>query len=140
MTVVHERSDTPSAKPATLPPPSVMESQRYEIHDHVTAVAPEGQAGVLDVWIPVIPETPYQRVLDMEVTVPGPWQIRREAEFGNLVLHSRLALPANSTAQMHLRCAVERVPVRLRLDAVTVRTIATPELFSRCWGRSSSSR
>lgn len=109
-------------------------SRRYEIHDHVSVVASAGMSGMLDVWTPAIPETPYQRVLDMEVTAPSPWQIHREAEFGNLVFHSRLALPAGRTHQIHLRYVVERVPVPFRLDAALVGSIATPELFSRVLG------
>jgi transglutaminase-like putative cysteine protease len=105
----------------------------YAIHDHTTISVPENQSGLLDIWSPVIPETPYQRVLDMEVTAPGPWQILREAEFGNLAFHCRRALPLRTPIEVHFRYGVERLSLDHPLDAVA-RPVATPQLFARVLG------
>jgi transglutaminase-like putative cysteine protease len=107
---------------------------RYEIHDHATVAIPERQWGLLDIWNPVIPETPYQRVLDIEVSAPGPWQILREAEFGNHILHCRIALPALSSVCLHFRYVVERLAVVHDLDPARVRSGSTPQIFARVLG------
>jgi transglutaminase-like putative cysteine protease len=108
----------------------VTESRRYEIHEDVTLHAPKEEAGTLDLWNPVIPETPYQRVLDMEVRAPGRWRIQHEAEFGNLVFHCQLAAP-ESAVRVQFRYIVERLPFVHRLDEALVDRVTTPDLFSR---------
>lgn len=107
---------------------------RYEIDDHAIVGALENRSGLLDIWSPVIPETPYQRVLDIAVTAPGPWQIRREAEFGNRVFHCRVAASAGNPVAVHFRYLVERLPIAHDLDPRRVRPLATRQLFFRALG------
>src|SRR5260370_26996033 len=104
------------------------ERARYEIHDHTTVEASARRSGLLDIWSPVIPETPYQRVLDIEVTTPGPWQIHRESEFGNLVFHCQIAMPVRTAIEVQFRYAVERLPLNHPLDAAALRPASTPPL------------
>jgi transglutaminase-like putative cysteine protease len=92
------------------------------------------RSGLLDIWSPVIPETPYQRVLDIEVTTPGPWQIHRESEFGNLVFHCQIAMPVRTAIEVQFRYAVERLPLNHPLDAAALRPVSTPQLFARVLG------
>jgi len=132
MTAVLKRSGTTPAEQPAIPLLLEAESKRYEIHDHVRVEVPTSGAEMLDVWTPVIPETPYQRVLDLEVTASAPWQIHREAEFGNLVFHSRLS--ARTAFEAQLRYLVERLPMLHRLESALVRPISTPQLFSRVLG------
>ncbi len=107
---------------------------RYEIHDHTTISISENQSGLLRIWSPVIPDTPYQRVLDMEVEAPGSWQILCEPEFGNLIFHTGIALPGRATVEMRFDYVVERLPVVHDLDPRSVSPISTPTLFSRFLG------
>ncbi|MDE2069229.1 MAG: transglutaminase family protein [Bradyrhizobium sp.] len=134
MTVALKRSGTTAAERPPIPLPLETEIKRYEIRDRVRVEAPTSGAEILDIWAPVIPDTPYQRVLDLEATAPAPWQIHREAEFGNLVFHSRLRVPACKPLEVEFRCLVERFPVPHRLDPALVRPVSTPQLFSRVLG------
>ncbi len=133
MTAALKRAATTLAEPPPLPLALEAEHKVYEIHDRVKVEAPTSLVETLDVWTPVIPETPYQRVLDLEVTAPAPWQIHREAELGNLVFHSRVS-PARTAFEVEFRYLVERLPVSHRLDPALVRPISTPQLFSRVLG------
>lgn len=110
------------------------ERTRYKIDDHAAVEAPVRRSGLLDIWSPVIPDTPYQRVLDLEVTAPGPWQIHRESEFGNLIFHCRIAIPVQAAIEVHFRYAVERLPLSHPLDAAAVQPVSTPQLFARTLG------
>ncbi len=131
MRAVREHPDRASPGQDTAADPLAARTQRYEIYDRVTVEAPEDRAAALDLWCPVILETPYQRVLDVEVGAPGSWQIQRETELGNAVFHSRLAASQSAPVQVHFRYVVERLPVSHRLDAALVRAVTTPELFAR---------
>ena len=104
---------------------------RYKIHDHARVNAPDHPSGLLDIWIPVIPETPYQRVLDIEITAPGPWQMHRESEFGNLLFHCRTALSTPSAIETHFRYLVERLPLTHDLDPARVGPVSARQLFAR---------
>jgi transglutaminase-like putative cysteine protease len=134
MTTLLKQAQTTPAKQPAIPLPIEAERKKYEIHDRVKVEVPMAGAETLDIWTPVIPETPYQRVLDLEVTAPGLWQIDREAEFGNLVFHSRLPAPACTVYEAYLRYLVERLPVAHPLDPALVGPISTPQLFSRTLG------
>lgn len=134
MTGALNPSGVTAAERSPIPLPLETESKRYEIRDRVRVDAPTGGAEMLDVWAPVIPDTPYQRVLDLEVTAPAAWQIHREAEFGNLVFHSRLPAPVRAPVEVEFRYLVERLPVPHRLDPTLVRPVPTLQLFSRVLG------
>ncbi|OGB96023.1 MAG: hypothetical protein A2Z31_02220 [candidate division NC10 bacterium RBG_16_65_8] len=103
---------------------------RYEIHDRFTVPEAEASALRLEIWCPVIPETPYQRVLDFAVDAPAPWTIEREPEHGNLMLHSRFGGARTAPLRVSLRYLVERTAVAHMLDPACVRPLATPLLFA----------
>jgi transglutaminase-like putative cysteine protease len=107
---------------------------RFEIHDHTTIATARDQPGLLDIWSPVIPDTPYQRVLDIEVDAPGPWQILREAEFGNAVFHTRIPLTGDAAVEMRFDYVVERLPVVHDLDPRPLSPISNLALFGRFLG------
>lgn len=113
-------------------PMSVRESGgvRFEIHDRFTLPKSDESALRLGVWCPVIPDTPYQRVLDIAVDAPVPWTIEREREHGNLMLHSRLSGPTPETIPFAVRYLVERAGVAHLLDPACVRRLAAPHLFA----------
>jgi transglutaminase-like putative cysteine protease len=116
--------------------PAVLQSGRvrYEIHDHTTIAIPKDQSGVLDIWSPVIPDTPYQRVLDIAVDAPRPWQVVHEPEFGSPIFHTRIALPGYAAVETRFDYVVERLPVVHDRDPRPVSPILTPALFSRVLG------
>jgi transglutaminase-like putative cysteine protease len=116
-----------AGKTAALQPGRV----RYEIHDHITIATPKDQSGVLDIWCPIIPDTPYQRVLDIEVGARRPWQIVHEPEFGNLIFHSRIALAENPAVGIRFDYVVKRLPAVHDLDPRPITAIPNPVLFAR---------
>ncbi len=123
MTTVHDSA--PASAPAAA------RTGRYEITDRITLAPPPGHTQVLDVWCPVVPDTPHQRVLDVEVRGEQPYEITREAEFGNLMLHSRRPAPQGEVTY-EIRCVVERGPLREgAVDASRARPLASPQLFTR---------
>jgi hypothetical protein len=103
---------------------------RYEIHDRFTVPDADARTLHLEIWCPVIPETPYQRVLDFAVDAPVPWSIEREPEHGNLMLHTRFGGATTVPLGISLQYLVERTAVGHMLDPTCVRPLATPLLFA----------
>jgi hypothetical protein len=60
--------------------------RRYEIDDRFTIPSPPGAPAVVDVWCPIIPDTPFQRVVRIAVQPPGPWTMGHDTGHGNRVL------------------------------------------------------
>lgn len=106
------------------------QSVRYEIHDRFTVPALGSDVLRFEVWCPVIPDSPYQRVLDIAIEAPGPWTVEREAEHGNRMLYARLAGPTQEASRFTIRYIVERTPVAHMLHPACVRPLETPALFA----------
>lgn len=104
--------------------------KRYDIVDRFGVVAPAEPASHLEIWCPVVADTTYQRVLDIAVRAPHPWSVRRDAEFGNTMLHVVYPGPFKSPLSFEIRYEVERF-VRPHLGSSRSRAIATPWLFAR---------
>jgi transglutaminase-like putative cysteine protease len=110
----------------------------YEITDRFS-LAPKGEDGGaaarrLEVWAPLIFDAPEQQILDITVTAPEPWQVTREAEFGNQLLYGRYdASAAAASLEFEVRYLVERVTPRQNraTPGTRTRTLATPALFTR---------
>lgn len=100
----------------------------FDITDDITIDIPDG-ARIVDVWCPVIGDSPFQRVLDFEVTSSDPYDLTRETEFGNLMLHSRLC--AAQTASWSIRYVVERRATEHVPDPAQARPLTTFRLFAR---------
>lgn len=113
---------------------SVRPVKRYEVDDRFTVAPIQAGADAVDIWCPIIPDTPYQRVLGIAVGAPGPWTVSHDADHGNLILHARLSCPLPADPAFHLRYAVERRPVAHMLDPACVRPLETPSLFLRSLG------
>jgi len=110
---------------------TVVPIKRYEIYDRFQIAPLEGIAGRMDVWCPMIPDTPYQRVLDVSIAAPGPYELNREPEFGNLMLHAALLEAFDKALLFEIRYVVERLRVPHRLDSPPVRALAVRGLFAR---------
>jgi len=104
---------------------------RYDIDDRF--IVPPSGAGTttIDVWCPLIPDTPYQRVLRVDIDAPASWTVSRDADHGNLILHARLAAPDAADAPFRIRYSVERRRLPHMLDPACVRPLQTPALFER---------
>lgn len=100
----------------------------FDITDHITIDFPEG-ARTVELWCPVIGDGAFQRVLDIEVTSEDPYDLTRETEFGNLMLHSRLC--AAKAGSWSIRYVVERRTIGLVPDPARARPLATAHLFAR---------
>jgi transglutaminase-like putative cysteine protease len=103
---------------------------RFEVHDWFTLPKLDPGTLRLDVWCPVIPDSPFQRVLDIAVDAPVPWTIEREGEHGNLMLHSRLAGPTVASSRFEIHYLVERTVVSHMLHPACVRRQSAPALFA----------
>jgi transglutaminase-like putative cysteine protease len=104
----------------------------YEIDDTFTVTAIPNTCRELNIWSPVIPASPYQRVLDMAVAqAPGVWSVGRETEHGNAMIHARLSAGLPQEVTFRIRYLVERIPVAHSLHAACVRPLETPALFDR---------
>ena len=114
--------------PATT---SVVPIKRYEIYDRFQIAPSEDVAARLDVWCPIIPDTPYQRVLDISIAAPGPYELNREPEFGNLMLHATSHEAFDKAHRFEISYVVERLRVPHQLDSTWARPFAAPGLFAR---------
>ena len=56
----------------------------------------------IDLWIPVAQDSPFQKITDMQIESPYPYQIRA-AEYGNKILHIRLSNPELSRFTVTMR-------------------------------------
>lgn len=104
---------------------------RYVIDDRIVVEAPHRLDHALEVWIPQIADTPFQRVLDLSLEVNCAWSRALEAEFGNQMLYVRTGGAEGGALQVRLRYEVERLPVVYDLHPACARPLATPELFAR---------
>jgi transglutaminase-like putative cysteine protease len=101
--------DIESHDPAT-------ESRRlFEIHDRTTFALSNG-GHLAELWYPVIPDTPHQRVLDLQVLADFEWELSHDSENGNALLHSVLPV-GDASLEIHLSYLVERAPSRTRFES-----------------------
>ena len=102
--------------------------RRYALEDRVRIESSAGGRGPVDVWCPLIPDTPYQRVVLMDLEAPGPWTVGHDGEHGNRMLHARVdgRLPE---PVFRLQYVVERRPLPHMLDPACVGPLGTPALF-----------
>lgn len=114
----------PAVRADTLP-------ARYAIRDHIVVQEPTQLDHALEAWVPLISDTPSQRVLDTSIDANCSWSVAREIEFGNQVLHARTSHAQRWPLRVELRYLVERLPVAQVLHPACARPLATPELFAR---------
>ncbi len=122
--------------PASMPCSPSVESTaravaRYDIDDRFTLAPDPPPQHAVEVWCPLIQDTPYQRVVNVTIAAPGPWTIGRDADHGNLILHACLVGPLPADPTFQVRYTVERRPVPHMLDPACVRPLETPALFQR---------
>ena len=103
---------------------------RYDIDDRFT-VPPATGTATIDVWCPLIQDTPYQRVLSIAIDASVPWTGSRDADHGNLILHARLTGRYPGDAPFRIRYSIERRRLPHMLDPACVRPLDTPALFER---------
>jgi hypothetical protein len=95
---------------------------RYEIEDRITVTVPKTPVSM---WVPVIPETPYQRIIDVSIVGPARYALTPEGEFGNQMLQAVLARAGGDNQELNISYGVERLPVMHMLDPSCARTLAT---------------
>jgi transglutaminase-like putative cysteine protease len=76
----------------------------------------------LELWIPVIPETPQQRLLEFDLVSPAPFELRHEPEYGNAMLHARAGAPVSYGLAVEVRYRLER-----REEAAGISPEAAPQ-------------
>lgn len=103
---------------------------RYEIDDHFTLAPGRPDTGTIDVWCPLIQDTPYQRVLSVAVEAPVRWTVGHDGDHGNLILHARFTSD-EAASSFRIRYGVERRRLPHMLDPACVQPLATPSLFER---------
>ncbi len=77
--------------------PAAKANRIYDVRDQVSIELPD--RGQLDLWLPVISDSRYQRILEVDVAAPGGWDLRKESAYGNSILHwlSRRRDPRSSS-------------------------------------------
>jgi transglutaminase-like putative cysteine protease len=103
---------------------------RYGIEDRFTVAELPREADAVDIWCPLISDSPYQRVLGMELQASAPWTLGRDPEHGNPMLHARLVNPLPPELDFRLGYVVERRALAHMLDPACVGPLATPALFA----------
>lgn len=83
----------------------------YDLTDHIRISPDYLSQGTLNLWCPVIPDSPYQRILDVGVEASCPYQLFYDPEQGNRMLHACLDVSATQV-EISIRYRVERLPVR----------------------------
>lgn len=89
----------------------------YDLTDHIRLSPESPSQGPLNLWCPVIPDTPYQRVLDFAVEASCSCQLVHEPEHGNRMLHAALDVLA-APVEIFIRYRVERLAVAHSLGQV----------------------
>lgn len=103
--------------------------RRFAVQDRF-AVTTQSEWANLDLWYPVVPDTPYQRVLDISIKATVPWRLTREAEHGNLMIYAHLTRPLSPSLEFGLHYVVERMPLTTELDPACVRSLGAPTVFA----------
>ena len=109
-------------------PQIILSPTRYRIVDQIEVDVADRTVAL---WAPVIPESPYQRIVDFEVVAAAPYRIRREPELGNAILHALLAPRDGGKQALRLRYEIERLPVPLMLDPACAKPLGEPSAFAR---------
>jgi transglutaminase-like putative cysteine protease len=79
-------------------------------------------------------DTPYQRVLDMNVLAPQPWSMTREFEFGNVMLYGEYTGLFDEPLTFTIDYVVERLPIAATPEPSCARPLRTPQVFARTLG------
>lgn len=108
---------------------SLTSSTRFDIFDFCVVKPAANRSTTAELWYPLIPDTPYQRVLDVSVAWLCDWSMMHDAVHGNRILHGRF--DGNAAAVIEIRYLVERIPVRHDLLAGRTAPLRSPTLFAR---------
>ena len=91
---------------------AAVEAARYEIRDRIVVhKLPTNDPTFLNFWCPIIPDLPYQRVLNLEVELRHPFNLLHEKEHGNLLLYSHLEGTLPREIHLEIKYRVERLPL-----------------------------
>lgn len=73
----------------------------------------EKGAGVVDLWLPIPYNSPDQRISNLKVLSPFPYQLNTEPEYGNEMVHVRVVNPQGTVLPVELRFDVWRRAINL---------------------------
>jgi len=104
------------------------------IGDHFEVKTESNCDDCLQIWCPVITDTPYQRVLDINVAAPQPWRMTREGEFGNVMLYGEYTELFGKPLTFTINYVVERFPIGAVTDPSLARPLRNRQLFARALG------
>jgi len=106
-------------------------ARRFEIVDSCEIGSRSNQDESIELWYPIIPDNPYQRVLDVSISAPPSWAMCRELEHGNLMLYAKSRNSIGKEPRIQIRYLVERAAVSHAINLANVRPLETPALFER---------
>ena len=106
-------------------------ARRFEIVDSCEIGSRSNQDESIELWYPIIPDNPYQRVLDISISAPPSWAMCRELEHGNLMLYAKSRNSIGKEPRIQIRYLVERAAVSHAINLANVRPLETPALFER---------
>ncbi|MGH7822271.1 MAG: transglutaminase-like domain-containing protein [Candidatus Binatia bacterium] len=79
----------------------------FEYRVQLSDVAPAGHR--VSLWVPYPAENPAQQIIEAKVESPWAWQLRREAKFGNRMVHAE-GVAGPGVPDLVMRFRVERRP------------------------------
>jgi transglutaminase-like putative cysteine protease len=91
---------------AACVPPGARRHFRFKYDVTVTDLPASAQ--VIDIWLPVPPETPQQDVRQVSIESPGGGECKLESMYGNRVWHARLPRPTSGTINLTLWAEIVR--------------------------------
>jgi transglutaminase-like putative cysteine protease len=99
------------AAPSAAVPPSKASNRTIEATYVATVEQVPAGAERLEVWVPLPPDTEFQRIRDLRIESPYPWSVRREREHGNSYLYLSARQPRAGRLDVGVRFEADRTEV-----------------------------
>lgn len=112
--------------------PDFLETRVVELTQKVTlADIPQG-AGSVKMWVPIPGDRTWQRVLDISVVdAPGEWEVVSQIDGRGSVVFVEIEDPEASTAEVVVRCVVERQGVHFPIGFSQAPSLMQTSLFEK---------
>lgn len=110
--------------------PQIIETRTVNLTQTVTLNDIPAGAKNVRLWVPIPTDNNWQRVLDCQVvSAPGTWRIAHQQEGRGDFVYVELQNPNAATAEVVVRCVVERKGVHFPLETNVAASKLQPVLF-----------
>ena len=83
--------------------PILSRDSQFSFTYQVTVDPIPGNAGAVKVWVPVAQSDAYQKILDLKVKSPYPYQILEDKQYGNKILYLSIAKPLTEKVEFEIQ-------------------------------------